>query len=299
MAIFHKCYGDATGPLGLPMESSQARALEDLLKGASAKCRDLGLMRCTPDVVKAPDPDKVERTEISFVTTNSLDRDREVVLAKGGDWKTFMKNPVVQFAHDYSMPPIGKALWVRKDTKGGLEGWAAKTLYAKRPDTHPAQAEWVPDTIWHFVSEGFMPGKSIGFIPLNYRPPEEKEIKANPSWAKARGVIDKWVALEYSVTPVQSNPDALVTEISKMAKKGMSMKEFYEAAGFVIPDATLVALPQKTAEQLLEEKLAGKFKVYTPPPPVDLAEEFRKRAVGVLKKLDPMAAIVAASRGRV
>lgn len=229
-----KFYGDSEGPLGLPMRSEDAAALDALLKTLPKEVREKGLMRVST-IPKSVDLNEDERADISFVTTDAVDRDYEVVLPGGADWKQFKKNPVVTFAHKYDEPPVGRSMWVKRDQKGNVDGWLAKTAYIKRPDGWEGQ--WFPDAIWHFIKEKAMPGKSIGFIPLNFRAPDEKEIIKRPELAKCRGVIDKWLALEYAVTPVQSNPDALVQSISRAKSAGLMIgKEEMERLDLILPE---------------------------------------------------------------
>jgi len=47
-------------------------------------------------------------------STETVDRDGEVIRASGWDIKNFKKNPVFMWAHRYDQPPIGKAqkVWV-------------------------------------------------------------------------------------------------------------------------------------------------------------------------------------------
>lgn len=279
--LLKKAYGDAVGPLGTPMHSAAAKELEALLMGLPKECREMGLIRICPEVKELKFADG-EHADISFVTTNSVDRDREVILPGGGDWKQFKKNPIVTFAHEYACLPVGKCLWVQREQKGQLDGWLAKTQYKSRPADHPANAEWFPDSVWSFVREGFMPGKSIGFIAMNFRAAEEKEIVATPAWAKARGVIDKWLALEYAVTPVQSNPDALVTQVAKMRKKGITVDELLDRAGLIVPDDLSGIDTDEPSEPQI------KFAVV---PPRDIAAEFKSAAAMRVKGIDPKALV--------
>ena len=53
---------------------------------------------------------KGERASIDYITTKRMDRDREIVLPKGGILNDYMKHPVVLFGHDYKSMPVGKSL---------------------------------------------------------------------------------------------------------------------------------------------------------------------------------------------
>ncbi len=172
-------------------------------------------------------PSDVERAEVSFITTRSVDRDREVVLPGGLDFKDFRKAPVVAFAHDYRQLPVGQALWVKreKNVKPEKDGWMALTQYFTRPPDH--EGPWLPSSIFHISQEMAAPvlGKSIGFIPLEGRPPSPDDIRKNPEWAKARYVIAKAAVFEYSIAPVVANQFALPLALSKAKAKGFGLTD--------------------------------------------------------------------------
>lgn len=251
MKNFAKAYGDCTGPLGFPMASETAAFVEQALKDMPQEYKDLVQTSIRmPDgsvqvvkgygrraaVTAAQDYAEDERADISFVTTDSIDRDREVLLPGGADWKQWKKNPRVTFAHRYDELPVGSGLWVHRHEAKNLKGWLAKTQYITKPDGWGGT--WFPDAVWHYVKSGNLPGKSVGFIPTDMSPPGEKEIEARPELAGVRGIIRKWVVLEYAVAPIPSNPDALVESTAKAKSLGLEIPELlFEEMGLIIPDA--------------------------------------------------------------
>ncbi len=63
-------------------------------------------------VYKTLDCEVKKLNELTFEFTASneeIDRDGEIIEAKGWDLKNFKKNPVIIYAHDYRTLPIGKA----------------------------------------------------------------------------------------------------------------------------------------------------------------------------------------------
>ena len=46
---------------------------------------------------------------MSWITTESVDRTGEVVLARGMDDAQFQGNPLVTLGHAYWMPPVGRS----------------------------------------------------------------------------------------------------------------------------------------------------------------------------------------------
>ena len=226
-----KAYGDCEGPFGFPMRSADAQEVARIQAALPDDIRAIGLRR---KAAPAAATDIGERTDISLVTTDTVDRDGEVVLPQGGDWSQWKKNPVVTFAHQYDQLPVGRGLWVKRARDGGVNGWLAKTEYRERPEVW--EGPWFADAVWHFVKSGDLPGKSIGFLPTEASPPEEKEVKGRPELAGVSLIIRKWVALEYAVAPVQSNPDAFVVSVGKAIAAGITVPDvILEEGGLVLP----------------------------------------------------------------
>ena len=242
-----RCYGDATGPLGFPMRSDVAKEVEAALKKQPRELREAfrteingqmvegyGRIATTPASV---DLDEDSRTDVSLVSTASVDRDREVILPKGLDWSQFRRNMIVPFAHTYNALPIGRALWVRrnKSDKSAKDGWLAKTLYIEKPPEWTT--DWFPDAVWWMVLNRVILGKSIGFLPISGGPPKEEDLKRRPEFAGVRWIVDKAIVLEYSIAPVPSNPDALVTEVGKCQRAGFPWPtKVLDGLGLILPE---------------------------------------------------------------
>jgi hypothetical protein len=193
---------DTEGPFGVPMKDAVAKAVEKLLADYKETRDDAILILAGVASVEIAAED---RTEVSKITTEAVDRDREIVVAKGIDLAAFRSNPVVLLNHNWTGLPLGKALWVKNEGNG----LSAKTQYAKRPQEHTG--EWVPESVYSLIKQDMLPGKSIGFLPLEARPPEKAEIAQRPELKDVRRIITKSILLEYSVVGIPSNPEALVT----------------------------------------------------------------------------------------
>lgn len=163
------------------------------------------------------------RTEVSMITTDDRDRERDVMIPNGGDFDEFRESPDVMFAHDYSRLPVGKALWI----KPKANGFAAKTKYARKPSGHGG--EWLPDSIFSLLQEGMCRGKSLGFVPLSKRMPTGEELQMRPEW-KGCTVIDRWKAFEYSVAPIPINPKAMAFAVAKCVQGDELREAIYSAA---------------------------------------------------------------------
>lgn len=296
-----KAYGDAEGPFGFPMRSDVAKEVEQLVATLPANCRELvkdGPLRVVK-VAAAMDFKEGERADISLITTATADRDFEVMLPQGGDFRQYRKNPVVTFAHKYSELPVGRSLWLKrqKDNDPNRDGWLAKTRYSTRPEDW--EGGWFPDAVWHLISSGELPGKSIGFIPTEVRPPDEKEIRGRPELTKIRTIIAKWLVLEYAVAPVQANPDALVQEIAKAKTKGLAVPEWMmKEFGLIVPDSIpglndkADVFPDRTREPITPENVVTEEQARA---------DTRKAVADVLRETVPQAVrdTIDRMRGRV
>lgn len=209
---FLKDYGNSEGPLGFPMMDKQARALAILLKalppGKDYAYRKAVLSRSPTELNPG------ERSDVSWISTESVDRVNEVVVARGMNDAQFAQNPLVTLQHFYGVPPVGRSLWRKRVKDGDLVGIKAKTQYPPRPNDWPEKQPWSPDQAFALVQSGLMNGKSIGFLPTRVHVPDDRERKKN-GWESVELVIDEWLLLEYACVYVPCNQDSLVEEVSK------------------------------------------------------------------------------------
>lgn len=155
---------------------------------------------------------------LEFVgSTECLDRQGDKVRASGWDLKNYMKNPVFQWAHDYSSPPIGRAVkvWVEgKKLMFHIE-------FADR-DTYE-----FADTIYRLYKGGFLRATSVGFVPLDW----EGKSGEDDIPAYTGNIFTAQELLELSGCPVPANPEALATAKSKRiinAREYKQMKSLWE-----------------------------------------------------------------------
>jgi hypothetical protein len=224
MPEVRKEYGQTVGPLGFPMRAKAARALDHLLD-ALPKSKEYDYRKAI--VPRAPtELNPGERSDVSWVSTESVDRQGEVVLARGMNNSQFLHNPLVTLGHAYHLPPIGRSLWQKRVTDGALVGVKAKTRYPQRPESWPAGEPWVPDLAFALVQNGLLSGKSIGFLPVKVHFADAKEAERE-GWPEGTLVFDEWLLLEYACVYLPANQDALVEQVSK----GALPPEWLEALG--------------------------------------------------------------------
>ena len=155
-------------------------------------------------VAKEISTDDDTRTITAVINTAAIDRAREIVLPKGGNFDAYMKNPVVIYAHDYSSKPWGKVKYIDRKRK---------QIVAKIEAAKTEQGE----ELYQLYKGGFLNAFSIGFQPKKGASPTPDEIKKNPEWAEANFVFSEWEMLELSGCPVPCNPEALATAIKSKA----------------------------------------------------------------------------------
>jgi hypothetical protein len=246
MPEFLKHYGTTEGPLGLPMQDRQAFQLESILKALPPEDRAL---RHTV-VAKAPtELLDGERADVSWISTEDIDRDREIVVSKGMNDAHFKLNPLVTLQHAYWRPPVGRSLWRKRVKDGPVVGIKAKTHYPPRPADW-ADDCWEPDAAFALVRAGLLQGKSIGFIALKSHVPTADEIAARPGLADVRRVIDEWLLLEYACVFLPANQAALVEAVSKGA---VAVPDpVLRALGFDRPVSS-AAIPFTPVEEIAKE----------------------------------------------
>jgi len=133
--------------------------------------------------------DDEDRTVDFIISTAAKDRDGDTIDPKGWILTNFLKNPVVLFGHDNRSLPVGKAENIR------LEGGALKAS-VKFAD---AGMNPLAESVFRMVKAGFLNATSVGFSPIEFE--------------RSDGGIQfiKQELLEFSIVPIPSNPEALVT----------------------------------------------------------------------------------------
>jgi phage head maturation protease len=146
----------------------------------------------------------------SVISTAAPDRAGDMILPKGlRNADEFLKNPVVLWAHQRSMPPIGtcERLTIEADRI------VAETKFsATSPFAHD---------VFQLYAEGVLRGWSIGFVPAQVVPIPGARGKA------AGGVcFPEWDLLEYSAVPIPENPQALTRAVRKGMVKDAELRHW-------------------------------------------------------------------------
>lgn len=139
------------------------------------------------------DASETNRTRSFIISDKSVDRDNDTIDPNGWILDPFHKNGVVLWSHNSRQPPIATP----KNTR--VEG-AGEKATLKSQATFATEEEYAfADTIFKLVVAGHLKAVSVGFRIMKYAVNEER-----------RGLdISEQELLEYSVTPVGSNPNAM------------------------------------------------------------------------------------------
>jgi HK97 family phage prohead protease len=128
------------------------------------------------------------------LSTFDLDRFGERIDPAGWDYKRYMDNPVVEWAHGYDIPAIGKAESLSIDDTG-LHGLIIFN------DKDYDSFGWA---IGERVKRGIIRAGSVGFRPVEIEIPSKEDGKDGTTL-----IFRKQELLEFSICNVPANPFAL------------------------------------------------------------------------------------------
>jgi HK97 family phage prohead protease len=158
----------------------------------------------------------------------NTDRDGDVMIAEGWELKNFLKNPLILWSHNPTLPPIGKAtrVWIEK---GLLK---AKILFD--------MADPFAQMIYRKFQEGFLKAVSVGFIP--------KEQNERGEWVKQE-------LLEISAVGIPANADALRTANYKKFESEVKSfeKKAEKSPAYRMPNETMKECVARKIPELVDE----------------------------------------------
>jgi len=167
-----------------------------------------------------------EMCVIVKISSIGVDRSGEVVIPEGVITSDFIKNPIVCWSHDYSLPPLGRAesVQITKDA-----------VFAKIRFGSTERCK----EIWTLVKDKVLNAMSIGFVPLEILVKgtkqfndyvKEKLVGVINNIDEINKIITRSVLLEVSWVNLPCNQDALVQymstkQLSDDFKKFLGFKE--------------------------------------------------------------------------
>jgi len=153
---------------------------------------DVELIACVPFHLTADI--EAEKGLPWTLSTFDLDRFGERIDPQGWDFKRYMNNPIVEWAHRYDIPAIGKIEGLTVDDEGlhGIVFFNDKSF-----DTFG----W---SIGQRVKAGVIRAGSVGFRAMEIEIPSKEDSKDGTSL-----IFRKQELLEFSICNVPANPYAL------------------------------------------------------------------------------------------
>lgn len=148
-----------------------------------------------------------------IVTTEAVDRDGDIIRAKGVDNSQYRKEPVVLYAHDRYSPPVGKSVKEWIDTK--IKGWKSWDLYFD----NEIDTTGTSDLVYRFVKSGAMRGGSIGFLAIQVKWDHSDDERHELGLGKYGGEFLQVLKLEHSACSIPANQEALAVGLKSIDKK--------------------------------------------------------------------------------
>ena len=124
------------------------------------------------------------------ISTDAVDRDNDTINQSGWKLDSFLRNPVVLFAHDYSSLPVAKCTDLRLNN-----GQLIATAEFPPEGLYP-----FADQVFAMLKDGFLNATSVGFRP----------VRATPNAMRGGTDFTEQELLEFSIVPVPANPEAVM-----------------------------------------------------------------------------------------
>lgn len=140
-----------------------------------------------------------DKSFTAIASTESVDRDGDILRANGWKLKNFRKNPVFLFGHDMHSLPIGKS----------LETWVENAKLMFRPKFATDISPFA-EMVWKMYKGKFLRSFSVRFDPIDSEKREltEEEKKRFASMFYTPQIYKSQELLEISAVTIPSNTDA-------------------------------------------------------------------------------------------
>lgn len=135
------------------------------------------------------------------ISTEDIDRANDKMILAGAQLDSYLKNPVVQWAHDGDIPAVARSLSISTNN-GAMESVA---------DFHGLTELSIQ--LYNMYAGGYLKATSIGFIPLSYQ--DLKDVPTAYPFTSCVRQYDTWELLEYSCCNVPMNQGAVMGDGSK------------------------------------------------------------------------------------
>lgn len=170
---------------------------------------------------------KKERILTFRGSDETTDRHGDIVRVNGWDLTNYKKNPVFLAFHDQWNFPAGRTLRAWKNLNDdGAPGKKSLMFNVYFPEGNE-----LSDTVYNAFNDGLMTSVSVGFRPLKYNYPADKEEREKLGLGQYGVEMLKQELFELSAVAVPANPNAI--QIKSFDTKGLAerlgLKELPEA----------------------------------------------------------------------
>ena len=155
-----------------------------------------------------------ERTVRFKISSEVVDRDGDILIAKGCNFENFKKNPQFLGFHNYHEYPLG----IPKNW--GIEGKAVYCdVYFPTIEELSSEREYASekaklvDFTYHCYKTGMLNAVSVGFIPMD----------AVPNKETGGAIVNEWELLEFSAVTVPANQDAIAQAVKSFGDENAKM----------------------------------------------------------------------------
>jgi hypothetical protein len=178
----------------------------------------------TMQTIRKTLPAKMSATARGFtatITSDTIDRDGEILIPQGMDSTVYETNPVLFWNHDYALP-VGKCVKLvrrARDIVGEFD-------FAQKPDGYAG--EFFPDFAAALVGQGICNAVSVGLDVQDggKRAPTAADF-AKHGKKSISAIISRWNLREISLAPMQANPEAIITAVRKGAVSASAAKKWF------------------------------------------------------------------------
>jgi HK97 family phage prohead protease len=164
----------------------------------------------------------------AMISTDTVDRDGEVLVPDGCYSKNYDVNPVLLWMHDPDKP-VGTGA-PGSTVRRKANGLSMKYVIPERPEGY--EGEWFPSYAAGLVAAGVLRTVSVRFRPLDggTRMPTQADLKQyGPGVGR---IFSKWELLEVSLVSIPANADAMIEAVTKHHVSAAAAKAF----GFLTDD---------------------------------------------------------------
>lgn len=167
-------------------------------------------------VVRAPATAGDKVGTMKFIASTPTPDSYNDVVVQDWSFDDFMSNPVIPWGHDYSQPPVGRAVRIGVEAVAEA-GWESPVLVC---DVEFDMEDEFAARVAGKYQRGFLSAVSVGFVPGEWQP-RSALSSDDPLWSNSGYVYRKNRLKEISAVTVPANPDALAVRSTIATVKGI------------------------------------------------------------------------------